>query len=82
MNRLQTAGGGDITSVTVFFFGAAHTRHYKIPLNKVVGILNAKVLFHSGHVQMTSGFFWNFFTPSPLSVFGTYHSPSEARGMW
>ena len=44
MSDLQAAcGGGDIVSVTVFFFGAAHTRHYKIPLNKVVGILNAKV---------------------------------------
>ena len=45
LTDLQTAGAGcgDIASVTVFFFGAAHTRHYKIPLNKVVGILNAKV---------------------------------------
>ena len=44
LSDLQTAGGGgDIASVTVFLFGAAHTRHYKIPLNKVVGILNAKV---------------------------------------
>ena len=41
--NIAGGGGGDIASVTVFFFGAAHTRHYKIPLNKVVGILNAKV---------------------------------------
>jgi minichromosome maintenance protein 10 len=42
--KMTDLQGGEIRSVTVFLFGAAHTRHYKIPLNKVVGILNAKVM--------------------------------------
>ena len=35
---------GDIKTVTVMLFGRCHHSHYKMPTNKVVGILNAKVM--------------------------------------
>ena len=50
LSDLQTAGGGDIASATVFLFGSAHTKHYKIPLNKVIGVLNAKVRIYYVYV--------------------------------
>ena len=34
---------GDIKQVSVLLFGRAHAVHYKMPMNKVVGILNPKV---------------------------------------
>ena len=34
---------GDIKQVTILLFGKSHNVHYKMPINKVVGILNAKV---------------------------------------
>ncbi len=35
---------GDIRTITVMLFGRCHGSHYKIPLNRVVGILNPKVM--------------------------------------
>jgi len=35
---------GDIVTVTMFLFGKAHKEHWKMPLNKVVGILNPKIM--------------------------------------
>ena len=34
---------GDIKQISVMLFGRAHTVHYKMPLNKVIGLLNPKV---------------------------------------
>ena len=42
MSDLQ--GSGDFQTASVLLFGKAHTKHYPMPLNKVVGILNPKVL--------------------------------------
>ena len=39
---------GDITTVTLFLFGKAHKEHWKLPLNKVVGILNPKLMDDKG----------------------------------
>ena len=39
---------GDITTVTLFLFGKAHKEHWKMPVNKVLGILNAKVMEDKG----------------------------------
>ena len=35
---------GDIITVTVLLFGRANAKHYSMPINKVVGLLNPKVL--------------------------------------
>ena len=35
---------GDIQTVTILLFGKANTKHYSMPTNKVVGLLNPKVL--------------------------------------
>ena len=35
---------GDIITVSVLLFGKANTKHYSMPINKVVGLLNPKVL--------------------------------------
>ena len=35
---------GDIVTVTLFLFGKAHKEHWKMPLNKAVGILNPKLM--------------------------------------
>ncbi len=35
---------GDIQTVTVLLFGKANTKHYSMPTNRVVGILNPKIL--------------------------------------
>ena len=39
---------GDITTVTLFLFGKAHKEHWKMPVNKVLGILNPKLLDDKG----------------------------------
>ena len=35
---------GEIKTVTVFLFGQAHKSHWKLPLNKAVGLLNPKIM--------------------------------------
>ena len=35
---------GDIATVSLFLFGKAHKEHWKMPLNKVIGILNPKIM--------------------------------------
>ncbi len=35
---------GDISTVTVMLFGRCHASHYKVPTNRVVGILNPKIM--------------------------------------
>ena len=35
---------GDIITVSVLLFGKANTKHYSMPINKVVGLLNPKIL--------------------------------------
>jgi len=35
---------GEIKTVTMFLFGNSHKSHWKLPLNKVVGILNPKIM--------------------------------------
>ena len=35
---------GDIATVSLFLFGKAHKEHWKMPLNKVIGILNPKLM--------------------------------------
>ena len=35
---------GDLDTVTVLLFGRANTKHYSMPVNKVVGLLNAKIM--------------------------------------
>lgn len=35
---------GDIKTITVMLFGKSHNLHYRMPINKVVGILNAKIM--------------------------------------
>ncbi len=54
MWKMTDLQGGDIRSVTVFLFGNANARHYKMPLNKVVGLLNAKVRFRKAYYHAES----------------------------
>merc|ERR550534_2958106 len=35
---------GEIKTVTLFLFGSAHKTHWKVPINKVIGLLNPKIL--------------------------------------
>jgi len=35
---------GEIKTVSMFLFGNSHKTHWKLPLNKVVGILNPKIM--------------------------------------
>ena len=35
---------GDVQTVTVLLFGKANTKHYSMPINKVIGLLNPKIL--------------------------------------
>ena len=35
---------GDIQTVRVMLFGKANAKHYSMPVNKVVGLLNPKIL--------------------------------------
>jgi len=39
---------GEIKPVSLFLFGAAHKAHWKTPINKVVGLLNPKILEDRG----------------------------------
>ena len=43
MSDLQGTAG-DLKTISVLLFGKAHAKHYPMPLNKVVGVLNPKVL--------------------------------------
>ena len=35
-------GRGEMNTVSLFLFGKAHKKHWSLPLNKVVGILNPR----------------------------------------
>uniref|UniRef100_A0A0K2VC38 Protein MCM10 homolog n=1 Tax=Lepeophtheirus salmonis TaxID=72036 RepID=A0A0K2VC38_LEPSM len=44
MWKMSDLSGAEPVIITVMLFGRAHAVHYKMPMNKVVGLLNPKVL--------------------------------------
>ena len=46
--KMTDMKGESIVTVTLFLFGKAHKEHWKMPLNRVVGLLNAKIMDDKG----------------------------------
>ena len=61
---------GDITTVTLFLFGKAHKEHWKMPVNKVLGILNAKVMEDKGGGKKTNDISLSIDHPDKLLEMG------------
>ena len=61
---------GDITTVTLFLFGKAHKEHWKMPVNKVLGIVNAKVMEDKGGGKKTNDISLSIDHPDKLLEMG------------
>ena len=56
--------------LTVFLFGQAHRAHWKLSLNKVVGILNPKIMEDRQSGNQNKGKYVNFLCLVVLCICG------------